>query len=67
MKTTKEKWNLMVSKIRSIENLRRRIEEDEEIDIEEVEIVGQGLAGKINNNLVEVESFLREVIKESKL
>lgn len=60
------KWNQMVSKINSISDLVDEIKDSEDINVEEMEIVDKGLSGKIINNLVEVESFLREVIKESR-
>ncbi len=64
-KKTKKRWGLMVSKIQKIENLRRKIEEDESFDFEELSgIIEKPLSGRIMNNLIEVESFLREVIKE---
>ncbi len=62
-----DKWKMMVNKLSSIDSLRKEIEDNEDVNIEEIEIVGKGLNGKILNNLVEVESFLREVIKESRI
>jgi len=62
-----DKWKMMVNKLSSIDSLRKEIEDNEDVNIEEIEIVEKGLNGKILNNLVEVESFLREVIKESRI
>ncbi len=62
-----KKWGLMVSKIRKLEKLRREIEESEKIDLDKCEdTIIEGLDGRITQNLLEIESFLREVIREGK-
>ncbi|MGM0439285.1 MAG: hypothetical protein ACQEP3_02540 [Patescibacteria group bacterium] len=66
-KLSKE-WNSMVSKIKQINKLIEIAEEDEKIDLKKSkETIEQGLDGRITENLLEVESFLREIIKEAKL
>lgn len=62
-----KKWGLMVSKIRKLEKLRREIEESEKIDLDKCEdTIIEGLDERITQNLLEIESFLREVIREGK-
>lgn len=66
-KELRASWEMMVKKIQMIDKLRRRVEEDDLIDLEKVSgTILEGLNGRIRNNLIETESFLREVIKEAK-
>ena len=60
----KRKWILMVSKIEKIQKLRRRVEENPNFNLESLPIIEEALSGRIMNNLVQIESFLRELLKE---
>ncbi len=61
----REKWGSISGKIRKIDELRRRAEEDQSIDLEKsINFLQGGLEENIKDALVRLETFLREVIRQ---
>ncbi len=63
-KDIEKRWQLIAKKIRDIDSLHS---ETDNLNIKNAEDTIKTGSGKIIQNLVEVESFLRGVIKESNM
>ncbi len=60
-------WSKLVKRIEVIECLKKEAQSSENIDLEKSkELIKSGYKERMSKNLLEVESFLREVINEAK-
>ncbi len=63
----KEKWGQIAAQLRILDDLRKKAEEDEKLDLAKAEdIIEEGLEGPIRDSFLIIESFLRKVIDRSK-
>lgn len=64
----KKDWKIVKSVVKNIDDLIEKAEDSEEIDLEKAkELIMKGVEGRIEEKLLETESFLREVIKKARM